>query len=281
MTDQPEYDDALAANRAHWDEVATLHRDSYDTAGLIADPARLATGVRQDATLLAPFLPSGTIAGLDMLHLQCHIGSDTLSWARLGARMTGLDMSGESLRIARELAAQAGLDIDYVRASINDATTALAGRNYDVVYTSIGVITWLDDLRVWANLIAGLLRPGGIFFIREGHPMALSLDQTAPPGELRLGWPYFNTGPLVDESTEDYSSPVPVANARTYEWAHSLGEILGSLLQAGLTILDYQEHKTLPWKQLPWMEPLPQGEYALPEPLRQFCPLEFTLVARR
>ena len=281
MAAHTEHIDTLAVNRAHWDEVATLHRVSYDTAGLVADATRLSTGVRQDVPLLAPYLPGGTVAGLDMIHLQCHIGSDTLSWARLGARMTGLDMSGESLRIARDLAAQAGLDIDYIQASINDAAAALVGRTYDVVYTSIGVLSWLDDLTVWADLIAGLLRPGGIFFIREGHPMAYSLDDTAPPGELRLGWPYFNNGPLLDESSEDYSSPVPVANARTFEWAHSLGEILGSLLKAGLTILDYQEHKTLPWKQLPWMEPQPLGEYALPESLRDFCPLAFTLVARR
>ena len=274
-------EESLALNRAHWDEVAELHRDSYDTAGLVADPDRLSTVVQQDVPLLASFLPGGTVAGLDMVHLQCHIGSDTLSWARLGARMTGLDMSGESLRVARELADEAGLDIEYVQSSIADAATVLAGRSFDVVYTSIGVLSWLNDLTVWANLIAGLLRPGGIFLIREGHPMALSLDQTAPPGELRLGWPYFNIGPLTEDCADDYSSTVPVVNSRTHEWAHSLGEILGCLLEAGLTIVDYQEHKTLPWKQLPWLEPQPQGEYALPESLRQMCPLEFTLVARR
>ena len=273
--------DTLAFNRAHWDEVAALHRQSYDTAGLVADPGRLATGVQQDVPLLEPWLPGGSVAGLEMMHLQCHIGSDTLSWARLGARMTGLDMSGESLRIARELADQAGVEVEYVESSINDAATALAGRSFDVVYTSIGVLAWLDDLTAWANLIAGLLRPGGIFFIREGHPMVLAMDGEAPPGELRISWPYFNVGPIAEDSSGDYSSAVPVANGRTFQWAHGLGEILGCLLKAGLTILDFQEHKTMPWKQLPWLEPQPLREYALPEPLRDFCPLEFTLVARR
>ena len=100
----------LDVNRALWDEVAHLHRESYVADELVADPQRLSTQVIQDLPLLEPFLPGGTVAGLDMIHLQCHIGTDTLSWARLGARMTGLDMSGESLRIARELAREAGLD---------------------------------------------------------------------------------------------------------------------------------------------------------------------------
>jgi len=274
-------DRPFETNRARWDEIAPLHRDSYGTAALIGDAKSLATGVVLDAPLLEPYLPGGSVSGLDMIHLQCHIGSDTLSWARLGAHMTGLDFSAESLRIAREMAGAAGLDIEYVQTSINDAATVLAGRTFDVVYTSVGVLAWLDDLQVWADLIASLLRPGGVFFIREGHPMAMALDQAAPSGVLRLDWPYFNRGPIREQSAEDYSSDTPVQNEVTYEWAHSLGEILGSLLHAGLTIVDFQEHKTLAWKLMDWMEPQPQSEYALPEELRDLCPLAFTLVARK
>jgi 2-polyprenyl-3-methyl-5-hydroxy-6-metoxy-1,4-benzoquinol methylase len=274
-------DDPFALNLAHWDEAAELHRISYDTDSLVADPTRLSTGVRKDAALLSRFLPSGGVAGLDMIHLQCHIGSDTLSWARLGAKMTGLDMSPASLAIARDLARRAGVDIDYVQSSIAQAATALAGRTYDVVYTSVGVLSWLDDLTAWADLIATLLRPGGVFFIREGHPMALALAQDAPEGELRLGWPYFNCGPQADDSDEDYSSPQPLTNGKTIEWAHSLGEIIGVLLGAGLTILDFAEYKDMPWRLLPWMPQDEAGEFVLPDALRELCPLEFTLIARR
>ena len=115
-----------------------------------------------------------------MIHLQCHIGTDTLSWARLGAHMTGLDMSASSLDIARELTAEAGQDIEYLQSTIGDAQSLLAGRRFDVVYTSIGVLGWLDDLDQWARLVASLLRPGGLFYIREGHPMAMALDVEAP-----------------------------------------------------------------------------------------------------
>jgi len=271
--------DHLTVNRAHWDEAADQHRVSYDTARLTGDPAALSSVVREDVRLLAPYLPDGTVAGLDMVHLQCHIGTDTLSWARLGATVTGLDLSGESLRVARELAAEAGVSVEFIQSSIHDAAGILANRQFDVVYTSIGVLAWLDDLGEWARLIARILRPGGVFFLREGHPMAMSLGYDAPPGELRLVWPYFNTGPVAEESEIDYSG-VRLEHRSTYEWAHSLGEIIGSLLGAGLTILDFQEHQTLPWAQVNWMVKIPEG-YELPEPQRTLCPLAFSLVARR
>jgi len=272
----------LADNRAHWDEVASLHRESYDAEGLIGDPDRISDIVVEDARLMAPFLPDGSAEGLDMIHLQCHIGTDTVSWARLGARMTGMDLSGESLTIARELAALAGLDIEYVQSSVHDAATVLAGRSFDVVYTSIGVLAWLDDLEEWAHLVASLLRPGGVFFVRDGHPMAMAIDPATPQGVLRLGWPYFNAGPMADERDVDYSSPEKVNNARTFEWAHPLSEIIGSLLGAGLRILDFQEHQTLPWSLFDWMEYSETlRAHVLPENLRDLCPLAFSLVAQR
>jgi len=272
----------LADNRAHWDEVAGLHRESYDAEGLVADPDRISDIVVDDAQLMAPFLPDRSVEGLDMIHLQCHIGTDTLSWARLGANMTGMDLSGDSLAIARELAVQAGLTIEYVQSSIHDAATVLAGRTFDVVYTSIGVLNWLDDLEEWAHLIASLLRPGGIFYVRDGHPMAMAVDEHTPEGVLQLGWPYFNVGPLMDESDMDYSSPEKVGNARTYEWAHPLSEIFGSLLGAGLKILDFQEQQTIPWAPFAWIgysETL--HAHVLPDNLRNLCPLTFSLVAQR
>jgi len=273
--------DHLNTNRARWDELAELHRASYDSAQRIDDPDVISSTVRADAAQLAPFLPDGSVSGLDMLHLQCHIGTDTLSWARLGARMTGLDMSPESLRVANELAQQAGLDIEYVEATIADGATALAGRTFDVVYTSIGVLAWLDDLTVWARLIASVLRPGGIFFIHEGHPMAMCFDPDAPPGEFKVKWPYFDTGPQEEEDEADYSSPEPVRNTKTYEWSHSLAEIIQSLIRAGLIIIDFTEHQDLPWALLPWMEfDETLDSYVLPETMRDYCPLAFSIVAR-
>ncbi|MCL2652589.1 MAG: class I SAM-dependent methyltransferase [Propionibacteriaceae bacterium] len=278
MTDPASLDDLHIVNKAHWDEVAELHRASYDTESLLASPEALSSVVTEDARLLEPFLPD--VAGLDLLHLQCHIGTDSLSWARLGARVTGLDLSSESLQVARDLASQADCEIEYIESSIEQADRALKGRQFDVVYTSIGVICWLENLDQWAALIASVLRPGGVFFIRDHHPVAAALEYEGPPGELRLTWPYFNTGPLVCDSDADYSSPEPVKNGRTIEWAHSMAEVIGSLLRAGLTIRDFQEHKMLPWLMVPWMEQ--DGDsYVLPAPLRDICPLTFSLVATK
>jgi len=280
VTDQISLDELRALNKAHWDEVAELHRVSYNTPALLASPDGLSSVVTEDNRLLAPFLPSGSVAGLDLLHLQCHIATDTLSWARLGAHVTGLDLSPESLRVARDLATKAGCEIEYIESSVQEADQALAGRQFDIVYTSIGAICWLEDLSQWAGLIASVLRPGGVFFIRDHHPVAAALEYEGPPGELRLTWPYFNNGPLIDDSDVDYSSPQPVKNARTVEWAHSLADVIGSLLCAGLTIRDFQEHKTLPWLMVPWMEQ--DGDsYVLPAPLRDLCPLTFSLVATK
>ena len=142
------------------------------------------------------------------------------------------------------------------------------------------MLTWLDDLEEWARLIAQILRPGGLFFIREGHPMAMALDYEGPAGELTLAWPYFTTGPIMDDNADDYSSAEKLHHARTFEWAHSLGEILGVLLRQGLTILDFQEFKDLPWKLFDWMESNGH-DYVLPEPLRDRCPLSFCVIARR
>jgi len=277
-----ESDDQETVNLARWDEVAELHRVSYGTAGLVAQPDGMTNVAREDFRLLSPFLPNGSAAGLDVIHLQCHIGSDTLSWARLGAHMTGLDMSPESLRVARELAQQAGVEVEYVQSTISDAATVLAGRDFDVVYTSIGVLCWLDDLDVWARLIASLLRPNGLFFIREGHPIALSLDQASPAGVMQLNWPYFDIGPIIGDDDADYSSTEKVRNGKTYQWAHSLSEVIGALVRAGLTIVDFQEHQTLPWRLLPWMDEGPSTDsYVLPPQSRDLCPLTFSLVARR
>ena len=273
-------DEHLQANREHWNESAGLHKVSYDTDRLTSDPTALSSVVARDARLLAPFLPDGSVAGLDLVHLQCHIGTDTLSWARLGANVTGLDMSPEALAIARELSAAAGVKVEYVQSTIADAADALAGRTFDVVYTSIGVLCWLDDLDQWARLIAGLLRPGGVFYLREGHPMVQAMDCEAPAGELRLGWPYFNCGPQLDEGCQDYSSPVPLQHVRTYEWAHPLSEVIGSLLHAGLTLVDFQEQRDVPWRQLDWMVPDDAVDgFVLPPAQRDLCPLTYSLVA--
>ena len=152
------------ANRANWDERVPVHLKAYDTDGFVDDPARISTVARDDLALMAPHLPpprdaARPLAGLDLLHLQCHVGTDTLSFARLGASVTGLDFSPAAVAAARDLAGRAHLEATFVQADVAEAAAALDGATFDVVHTSIGVLTWLPDLRPWAAAIAAALRP--------------------------------------------------------------------------------------------------------------------------
>ncbi|MGV8881843.1 MAG: class I SAM-dependent methyltransferase [Rhodoglobus sp.] len=268
----------VEANRANWDERVSDHLVAYGAEAFADDPS--ANWVREDLALMAPHLPNGSVDGLDLVHLQCHIGTDSLSWARLGARVTGTDFSGEAVTAARDLAARAGLDATFVQ-TLNDDAPQLLGREFDVVFTSVGVLTWLPDLDAWARTICALLRPGGLFFIREGHPMVSALAFERDDDLLVVTEPYFSTGEprRFDDGVTYASNNVIENNVTTYEWTHSLSDILGALLRAGLTILSFDEHTTIPWKALPSLIPTPEG-FVLPSG-RERLPLMFSIAARK
>lgn len=277
------------ANRANWDERVPVHLKAYGAHAFAADPDDISPVVREDLELIRPHLPaprdaSLPLAGLDLLHLQCHIGTDTLSLARLGATVTGLDFSPASIAAARDLAARAHLEATFVESDVADATAALHGQAFDVVYTSIGVLTWLPDLRPWAAAIAAALRPGGLFFIREGHPLLGAVDRHGPQaaaGALVIAHPYLATDtPRRYDDGVDYADPhARLSAAVTYEWQHPLSEIVQVLLDAGLVLTSLAEHTTIPWRPLPHMVEARSG-YALPEG-RERLPLTFSLTARK
>jgi len=277
--------DYLNANQAHWDDSVAPHLVSYDADGFVADPERLSDVVRRDADLLRPHLPGGRIAGLRLAHLQCHIGTDSLSWARLRADVVGLDFSPEAVAAATDLARRAGLDdrARFVCGAVDDAPEALGRGCYDVVYTSIGVLAWLPRLDTWAQAIRELLRPGGVFFIREDHPMAFTLDDSDWSAGLRVTMPYFRTDePLTWDEAADYMGAV-LEHSRTYEWPHPLSETLGSLLAAGLVIEAFDEYPAMEWRLAPGLvlgaHPDYPDMWALPDHPER-VPLTFSVVAR-
>lgn len=272
-----EWDDARRANQENWEDRVPLHEQAY---GLDAydDPEHLSDVISDDLPVLTPFLPNGSLAGLDLCHLQCHIGTDTVSLARAGATVTGVDFSPTALASAARLAERVGIEATWVQTDVLDARSAVPG-DFDVVYTSIGTITWLHDLDRWARQVHALLRPGGTFFIRDGHPALYALDEDAPT--LLTRHPYFGDGKAQqwdDETT--YAGDGVVAHPRTYEWPHPLSEIIGALLSAGLRLELFDEGRTLPWRFSPRMVEVPRG-YAWPEPERNLIPCTFTIVARR
>ena len=249
-------------NRASWDERAPAHAASadYGFARFRDDPAHLSDVVRFDLPLL------GSVDGLRGVHLQCHIGTDTVSLARLGADMTGLDFSPASLAQARRIARLAGADVRFVEAEVYDAAGALGPEPFDLVYTGIGALCWLPDIARWARVVAGLLRPGGRLFIREGHPMLWALDDPRPDGLLAMEYPYFEReeAMVFDEGGTYVDTDAVFTHNRTHEWNHGLGEIVTALMAAGMDLTGLVEHDSVPWDGLPGqMEQIGGGEWRL------------------
>jgi SAM-dependent methyltransferase len=263
--------DYLAINKANWDERAPAHAASPMYAlDRYKNPAHLSDTVRYDQPLL------GDITGLRAVHLQCHIGTDTVSLARLGAHLTGLDLSPASLREARELAKAANTDIDFHEADVYDATAVLGAGRFDLVYTGIGALCWLPDIARWARVVADLLEPGGRLFIREAHPMLMTLGD-----DLRPHYPYFETKePIVEEDDGTYTGDGTVfGNRLTHSWDHGLAETITALLTAGLRLTGLVEHDSVPWNALPGhMTEDDQGEWRLTDRPRRLA-ASFTLQA--
>jgi SAM-dependent methyltransferase len=272
-----DWDSARASNLDNWEDRVPLHEAAYGVSDL-DDPNHLTSVVRTDLAALVPFLPEGTVSGLAVCHLQCHIGTDTLSLARAGARVTGVDFSPRALASAASLAKRLGIEATWVETDVLDARAAVNG-DFDLVYTSIGTINWLPDLNRWASQVAGLLRAGGAFYIRDGHPALYSVDEHADG--LQLRYPYFGRGEAQlweDDST--YAGDGKVAHSRTYQWAHPLSKIINSLITSGLQIIHVDEGRTIPWKFAPRMLEV-EGGFAWPEAERDLVPCTYTIIARK
>lgn len=257
-------DDYLEVNRANWDERSPAHAMSpdYNVQRFIDDPAFLSEVVKFDRPLL------GDLRGRNGLHLQCHIGTDTVSLSRLGARMTGLDFSPAAIEQARAMVAGSGDDVRFVESDVYDAESALGGERFDLVFTGIGALCWLPSISRWAATVASLLRPGGRLFIREGHPMLWSLTDARPDGLLVVDLPYFERDePSVWEEGGTYVETDALFTANTtHEWNHGLGEIVTALLAEGLQITGLEEHDSVPWEALPGlMAKDDRGEWRLTE----------------
>jgi len=271
-------DDYLALNRASWDERAPAHAasPSYDVERFVTDPSFLSKVVRFDQPRL------GAVAGLRGVHLQCHIGTDTISLARLGARMTGLDLSPASLTEARRLADRARAAVDFVESDVYSALNVLEPASFDLVYTGVGALCWLPDVARWASIVAGLLRPAGRLFVREGHPMLWAVDETHTD-RLIIDYPYFERDEpsVFDDGGTYVETDATFSNNVTHEWNHGLGQIITALLDEGMELSGLAEHDSVPWEAIPGqMTRDDRGEWRLADrPWRLAA--SYTLQARR
>ncbi len=236
-----------SANLANWNDRAAAHLVSpgYDVDGFVSDPRRIAKAVKLDREEL------GDVGGLSLLHLQCHIGLDTLSWARLGAEVTGLDFSPPAIDAAREISRQSQTPAKFVVSDVYEAPETL-DEKFDIVYASEGVLCWLPDIVAWAQVVRRLTRPGGTAYIRDGHPVVHSLDLDRPDGRLEFVGPYFEGQAMrYDEPGTYVESDVSIEHTVNYEWNHGLGEIVNAFIDAGFRIDSLREYPFSPYRALP------------------------------
>ncbi len=261
----------IDANRDHWNETTPIHVSSkfYNVEGFKAGTSTL------KSTELAEV---GDVAGKTLLHLQCHFGLDTLSWARLGAKVTGVDFSEKAIDQARSLSQELNIRAEFVCCDVYDLPQR-TNRMYDIVFTSYGVLCWLPDLKRWAEIIARSLKPGGFFYIVESHPLMSVFDNSRSATGLKVAYSYFGTPePTRWDPEGDYAEKEASVRNPSYEWTHSMQEIVCSLIDAGLRIDFLHESPVLFYWWAPFTEMNDRGEWHVKgDPV----PLVFSLKATK
>ena len=248
----------IEANRANWDARTPIH------------VASKFYGAREAAEWFAPFewTDMGPLAGLDVVHLQCHLGTETIEFARRGARACGLDFSPVSVAAARSVAVAAGVAVDYVESDVYDAVESLGAARFDLVYTGKGSVVYLPDLVAWAEQVRGILKPGGRFYLVEFHPLLNALG--VAPGsadDLVIRNDYLGgRGPVKRDGTHTYTDGPALQEATVaYEWMHGVGEVVSALATAGLRVDLVRETSELPWPRWSSMRRTESGWFVLPD----------------
>ena len=264
-----------ATNRELWDELTDIHVGSDFYA---VDEFKAIEGPRLDAFEMEEM---GDVAGKTLLHLQCHFGLDTLSWARLGARVMGVDFSPKAIDAARKLATETGIDARFVLSELYELPDHLDER-FDIVYTSNGVLGWLPDIDAWGGIVDHFLKPGGTFYITEFHPVMWAFDDSDDVTDLRLRYPYFpRPEPEEFPMGSDYADPTAkVQTPKHYAWTYSLASVVTALTSRGLRIEFLHEFDHCASKVFPFMIERERRFY-LPDRIQGEIPLSFSIKATK
>ena len=266
-------DEYLQANQRRWDRLTTEHENAafYDLAGFRAGKERLRSIELSEL---------GDVSGKTLLHLQCHFGLDTMAWARRGAVVSGVDFSQNAITLAQALSEELAIPAQFYRSDIYDLPQVLSGE-FDIVFTSYGVLHGLPDLRSWGEIIAGYLKPGGIFYIVEDHPM-FRVFRPQPEGEFKAERSYFHSQePQRIEGTGSYATDGEGATETYYVWDHTLGDVIKALIGAGLRIEFLHEFPYAARAKFPFMEQGKDGWWRLPPHQHGMIPFLFSMQARK
>lgn len=230
-------------NKDTWNKKVSVHikSDFYDVEGF-----------KKGKTSLNKYELEELVEVRDksLLHLQCHFGQDTLSWSRLGAKCTGIDISNEGIKNAKFLNEELGLDATFIESNLYDVPKKVKGK-FDIVFTSYGVVGWLPDLKTWGEIIAEKLKPGGVFYLIEFHPIVWMFDYLQTPPKLL--YPYQNSDVIYEEYNGTYTNKDANIISKEYGWNHGLGEVVSALTTAGLHIEFLHEFEKSPYNILPEM----------------------------
>lgn len=260
------------SNLAYWESVVSIH---------LASAFYRADAFRQGANVLdsieREFL--GDIRGKRLLHLQCHFGLDTLSCARLGADVTGVDFSPRAIETARALASETRLSANFLEGDATDPPIPPAA--FDIVFASWGAIMWIEDMNAWMRAAAKALVPGGRLLLIDGHPVTMMMDEhVSPTSPFTVRYPYQLRIPEMNASERDYADPSIRVEGKTFIWLHGIGEILSAAIAAGFEIRVFKELDRVPWEALPQLVKRDEVFWSLPDGA-PFLPLAFALDARR
>lgn len=261
-------DSYTKTNKKWWNKVTSMHSSSklYDLEGFKKGKSSLGS-IELDEV--------GNVKGKNLLHLMCHFGMDTLSWAREGAMVTGVDLSDDSITLAKKLSKEISVPAMFKCSDIYELPNVLH-KKFDIVFTSYGVLQWLPDIKKWANIISHFLKVGGMFYIVDTHPFTNILSH-----DFKIYYDYFDKGPHMDNSEGTYTDWNSNVKGITYEWSYTIGDVINALIKEGLKIEYLHEFPFTTYDQLPgFMEQNKKGQYVLKNKKIQI-PLLFSLKATK
>jgi SAM-dependent methyltransferase len=256
------------ANLANWNERTGIHARSayYDVQGFKAGKSTLRSLELEEV---------GDVDGKALLHLQCHFGLDTLSWARQGAQVTGVDFSSKAVELAQALADETQLEARFICSEIYTLREVLVDQ-FDIVFASYGVLCWISDIRKWVKTASSYLTPGGFLYLVDGHPLADIFDSS-----FQIEYPYFHRDePFPDEGAPDYADRDALITTPNFQWSHSLGDVVNASIEAGLRLEFMREFPFCGWERFPGLMRLEKGSYVMKDPKIQI-PLQFSVKATK
>jgi SAM-dependent methyltransferase len=272
MKDNGKY---FKTNLRRWNELVEINAKSkfYDLDGFKSGKSSLFPIEREEI---------GNVDGKTLLHLQCHFGMDTLSFARLGAKVTGVDFSDKAIKLARQLSEELNIPAKFIKANIYDIPDILHDK-FDIVFTSNGAIGWLPDLYKWAEIIDYCLKPGGTFYITENHPFGNLIDEKYD-NAFQVGYDYFNDGKpyRFDEDDGAYVDPnIKLQNFETYDWFHPMGDVINSLLKVNFELEFLHEFPFSFFQIHPDMKQNKETKYWEFQTLKHSVPMIFSIKAHK